>query len=248
MLNTFVIQIYLKTCEIKLMQGVTSIRNSELWRSERIMFRFNQQNATNKMPALSINCTKMRAVYKSKTFCFQISFFPILTCGLQCWLMTERVRSRVQRRKWVSCEKLEVYPNLTHNMAYRVILAEHLIFQITMHNRVLQEICGSHSQLCAGFVKSYLLELEDVLLNGLTTASLPSKGPRICFMEQVYLLLKAASETEEKSRECFLKAIPEVIMCTNEAKRSRIAAFNLLVNPAKAFITVDSENRLFVAN
>ena len=108
--------------------------------------------------------------------------------------------------------------------------------------RVLQEICGSHSQLCVGFVKSHLLELEDVLLNGLTTASLPSKGPRICSMEQVYLLLKADSETEEKSREFLLKAIPEVIMCTNEAKRSRIAAFNLLVNAAKAFITVDSEN------
>ena len=50
----------------------------------------------NEAPALPISCTETRTVCKSKAFCSQISFFPILTYGHECWVMTERARSRVQ--------------------------------------------------------------------------------------------------------------------------------------------------------
>ena len=41
----------------------------------------------------------MRAVHKSKVFVFRSIFVPILTYGHECWVMTERVRSRVQATK-----------------------------------------------------------------------------------------------------------------------------------------------------
>ena len=46
------------------------------------------------------------SVYKSKVFCFQISFVSILTYGHEYWVMTERVRSRVQAAEMGFLQKL----------------------------------------------------------------------------------------------------------------------------------------------
>ena len=54
------------------------------------------KNKCSNVPALLINCTKTRAVYKTKLSIFRSVFVPILTYGYECWVMTKRVRSQEQ--------------------------------------------------------------------------------------------------------------------------------------------------------
>ena len=55
---------------------------------------------------------KRKLCTKAKLFVFRSVFVPILTYGHECWVMTERVRFRVQAAEMVFCEKSEVYPCL----------------------------------------------------------------------------------------------------------------------------------------
>ena len=50
---------------------------------------------------------------KAKFSVFKTVFVPILTYGHECWVMTKRVRSRVQAAEMFFYEKSEVYPYLT---------------------------------------------------------------------------------------------------------------------------------------
>ena len=50
---------------------------------------------------------------KAKFSVFRSFFVPVLIYGYECWIMTERIRSRVQAAEMGSCKKSEVYPYLT---------------------------------------------------------------------------------------------------------------------------------------
>ena len=57
---------------------------------------------------------------KAKLSVFKTVFVPILTYGHECWVMTKRVRSRVQAAEICFYEKSEVYPYLTRLKATRL--------------------------------------------------------------------------------------------------------------------------------
>ena len=50
---------------------------------------------------------------KAKLSIFRLYFVPIPIYGHECWVMTERMRFRVQAAEMGSCKKSEVYPYLT---------------------------------------------------------------------------------------------------------------------------------------
>uniref|UniRef100_H2YY65 RRP12 HEAT domain-containing protein n=1 Tax=Ciona savignyi TaxID=51511 RepID=H2YY65_CIOSA len=102
--------------------------------------------------------------------------------------------------------------------------------------RLLEEICGSEKTACRDFVKSHLGELKTRLLNGLSSAAPSSKGPRIKCIQQVLEQLYNNPETSVESEEFLMAVIPEIILCTQDAKRSRTAAFSLLVTGANFFV------------
>ena len=130
----------------------------------------------------------------------------------------------------------------TYAMVRGLIEANHHSMQKKAY-RILQEVCSARTPSCEAFVKSHLKELQDRLLNGLDKAAPSSKGPRIACMEQVFSLLHADPKTRKQSMTFLEKLIPEVILCTKESRRSRIAAFSLLVSSGKCFVT-DEDNKV----
>ena len=50
---------------------------------------------------------------RAKLFVFRLIFVPILTYGLECWVMTERVKSRFKAAEMSFLRKVRVYPYLT---------------------------------------------------------------------------------------------------------------------------------------
>nr|CAB3265793.1 RRP12-like protein [Phallusia mammillata] len=104
--------------------------------------------------------------------------------------------------------------------------------------RLLEEICGSSNETCHQFVSCHLQELKSRLLDGLSASAPASKGPRINCMEQIVQQLATNAETHEDCIEFVQAILPEVILCTKEAKRSRLAAFNLLASAAKVFVSI----------
>ena len=103
--------------------------------------------------------------------------------------------------------------------------------------RILQEVCSARTSACERFIKSHLKDLEHVLLHGLNTAAPSSKGPRIACMEHVFVLLHADPKMRNQGVSFLSQVIPEVILCTKESRRSRIAAFNLLVASGNCFVS-----------
>ncbi|XP_009860563.2 RRP12-like protein [Ciona intestinalis] len=110
--------------------------------------------------------------------------------------------------------------------------------------RLLEEICGSEKEACRHFVKTNLSELKIRLLDGLSTAAPSSKGPRINCIQQVLKQLFLNPATASESKEFLAAVIPEVILCTQDAKRSRTAAFSLLVNAANLCINGLDDEKL----
>ncbi|XP_039261626.2 RRP12-like protein [Styela clava] len=116
--------------------------------------------------------------------------------------------------------------------------------------RLLEEVCGSNTDDCRTFVDNKLNEIKELLTNGLTAASPSSKGPRLKCMEKILKLL--AGNEKYSSEECieFMRdLIPEVIMCTREKKRARVAAFNILVTAGEVYMEIatrlsDEDNKV----
>jgi len=110
--------------------------------------------------------------------------------------------------------------------------------------RLLEELCGSTSSDCQQFVNNHLQDLKSRLLIGLSSSSPSAKGPRICCMEQIVRHLSSNNESHGECIEFIQAVIPEVVLCTKEAKRSRTAAFNLLVTAASACMACYPESKL----
>ena len=124
-----------------------------------------------------------------------------------------------------------------------LVRSTHLSMQKKSY-RILQEISSSKQPDCLAFVHSHLRELEWVLVKGLRKAASPSKGPRVACIEQVFITLHSDPKTRKESKVFLRKIIPEVILCTKESKRSRVAAFNLLITGGKLFMSepISKEN------
>ena len=106
--------------------------------------------------------------------------------------------------------------------------------------RILQEICAAHTPACDAFIKSHLPKLQTILLKGLQKAAPSSKGPRISCMEHVFVSLHSDLATRNESKAFLRKIIPEAILCTKESRRSRIAAFSLMIASAKCYLSESS--------
>lgn len=109
--------------------------------------------------------------------------------------------------------------------------------------RLLEEICASDSDECKAFVNTKMLEMRSLLADGLVMSSPPSKGPRLKCMERILKLL--SENTTYTTEECFdfiQDLIPEVILCTRDKKKARIAAFNVLVTACNVFCEITARH------
>ncbi|XP_071441432.1 RRP12-like protein [Hetaerina americana] len=97
--------------------------------------------------------------------------------------------------------------------------------------RIVEEICGSGSgsggvtsNACREFLNSNITELQNVLLQSLSTAAPSSKAPRIrCLIHLVRML-------EGDKTDVIQAIMPEAVMCIKDInEKCRSAAFNLLV-------------------
>jgi len=107
---------------------------------------------------------------------------------------------------------------------------------------VLEVVCGSQTPHCLSFVQDKLNVLKQLLVDGLQKAASSSKAPRLRCMEQVLVQLSSNESTKATAVEFIKEILPEVILCTQGAKRCREAGFNLLVTCAKSFIKCSDAN------
>ena len=80
---------------LELLNSRNKGKNAKQWVTSMHMWVLTTRHGRMLSEDKEISCTESRAVYQSKAFCFQISFcsYPH---GCECWIKTERVRSRVQ--------------------------------------------------------------------------------------------------------------------------------------------------------
>lgn len=97
--------------------------------------------------------------------------------------------------------------------------------------RVLEDLCGSPSPACQGFLTQNLPGIQGVLLQSLSSSSPSSKAPRLrCFINIFKLL-------PEEQKDFLLAVVPEAILCTKEiGEKARSASYLLLVEMGRAKI------------
>lgn len=105
--------------------------------------------------------------------------------------------------------------------------------------RLLNEIFASSTEVCLAFVDEKLPEIKAMLIDNLASSSPSSKGARLKCIESILKLL--GSKEKYTAEECitFLRDIlPEVILCTRDKKKVRVAAFSILVTAGNTYCEI----------
>uniref|UniRef100_A0A8W8IGV3 RRP12-like protein n=1 Tax=Magallana gigas TaxID=29159 RepID=A0A8W8IGV3_MAGGI len=97
--------------------------------------------------------------------------------------------------------------------------------------RVLEDLCGSPSPTCQGFLTQNLPGIQGVLLQSFSSSSPSSKAPRLRCLINIFKLLP------EEQKDFLLAVVPEAILCTKEiGEKARSASYLLLVEMGRAKI------------
>ncbi|KAK7790254.1 hypothetical protein R5R35_001055 [Gryllus longicercus] len=90
--------------------------------------------------------------------------------------------------------------------------------------RLLEELCSNSAESCRVFVKDKMSDIENLLLNSMTSCTAATKGPRIRCL--IYLV----QNMEKHEISTLKKIIPEAVLCCKDNnEKCRESAFSLLI-------------------
>ncbi|XP_069705584.1 RRP12-like protein [Periplaneta americana] len=106
--------------------------------------------------------------------------------------------------------------------------------------RLLEELCGSSAEVCKNYVKSNLEEIQKLLLESLSTAAAPSKGPRLRCLSSLVAIM------DYFQLDVLKEIVPEAVLCCKDInERCRTAAYNLLVQICEVMQKFDPSEDTF---